>query len=80
MTRRLALLVALLTASALAAGVQLESVAIPAPGMPEPVQTEVLLPPRWSPGTPARLMVFVHDGWGNQHSLRRKGLAEIALA
>jgi hypothetical protein len=27
----------------------------------------------------ARLMVFRHDGFGNQHSLRRKGLAGIAL-
>jgi enterochelin esterase-like enzyme len=77
--RRLALLAALLAAPALAAGVRTESVAIPAAGMPEPVSTEVLLPPGWSPGTPARLMVFLHDGFGNQHSLRRKGLAEIAV-
>ena len=77
--RRLVALVALLTAPALMAGVETESVTIPAPGMPEPVAFEVLLPPGWSPGAPARLMVFLHDGWGSQRSLRRKGLAEIAL-
>ena len=77
--RPVALLVALLTAPSLLAGVGTESVTIPAAGMPEPVPTEVLLPPGWSPGTPARLMIFLHDGWGNQHSLRRKGLAEIAV-
>jgi len=24
-------------------------------------------------------MVFLHDGFGNRHSLRREGLAEIAV-
>ena len=78
MSAQFALLAALLTAPALAAGVSTEPVAIDAPVMPEPVRVEVLLPPNWSPGASARLMVFLHDGWGNQHSLRRKGLAEIA--
>jgi enterochelin esterase-like enzyme len=76
--RPVALLVAFLAAPDLAAGVGTESVTIPGPGMPEPVVTEVVLPPGWSPGMPARLMVFLHDGFGSQRSLRRKGLAEIA--
>jgi enterochelin esterase-like enzyme len=78
MSVRLTLAATLLGVSAIAAGVGTESVTIDAPGMPEPVRVEVLLPQAWSPGQPAHLMVFLHDGWGNQHSLRRKGLAEIA--
>ena len=84
MPRRVAVLAVLLAIQLAAptarAGVRSESVAVPGPGMPEPVTTEVVLPPGWSPGSPARLMIFLHDGFGSQRSLRRKGLAEIAVA
>ncbi len=44
------------------------------------VPTEVVLPPGWRPGTPALLMVFLHDGWGSERSFRRHGLAATADA
>ncbi len=42
------------------------------------VPTEVLLPAAWRPGEPALLMVFLHDGRGNESSFRRHGLADVA--
>ena len=80
MALRAAVSATLLAAATATAAVRTESVAIPGPGMPAPVETEVLLPPGWSPGAPARLMVFLHDGFGSQRSLRRRGLAEIAAS
>ncbi len=49
------------------------------PHAPRGVRTEVLLPPDWTPGRPAVLMVFLHDGRGSERSFRRHGLWDIAL-
>jgi hypothetical protein len=78
MTARFVLVAALLTAPALAAAVREEPVAIAAAGCWS--QCASVLPPGWSPGAAARLMVFLHNGFGSQHSLHRRGLAETALA
>ena len=49
------------------------------PHAPQGVPTEVLLPAGWTPGQPALLMVFLHDGWGNERSFRKHGLAAVAI-
>lgn len=48
------------------------------PNAPGGVQTEVVLPAGWKPGQQALLMVFLHDGWGNERSFRKHGLADLA--
>ncbi len=48
------------------------------PHAPGGVATEVLVPAGWSPGRPALLMVFLHDGWGTERSFARHGLAAVA--
>jgi enterochelin esterase-like enzyme len=48
------------------------------PHAPHGVATEVVLPPGWQPGQPTLLMVFLHDGWGSEKSLRKHDLAAIA--
>jgi enterochelin esterase-like enzyme len=50
------------------------------PHAPQGVAVEVMLPPRWQPGQPARIMVFLHDGWGSEKSFRRHDLAAVALS
>jgi enterochelin esterase-like enzyme len=48
------------------------------PHAPKGVAVEVVLPPGWQPGQPARIMVFLHDGWGSEKSFRRHDLAAVA--
>lgn len=43
--------------------------------MPDGVETEVILPPDWNSSESLPLVVFLHDGWGNERSFRRQGLA-----
>ncbi len=72
--------VALLAASqaGAAAGLRAVRVVLHGPHAGAGVATEVLLPPGWTPGEPALLMVFLHDGWGSETSFRRHGLADLA--
>ena len=49
-------------------------------GAPHGVVTRVVLPTAWHPGEPAILMVFLHDGRGDERSFERHGLARLTLA
>jgi S-formylglutathione hydrolase FrmB len=52
-----------------------------AASLPEPVRALVLTPPSYGrqPGRRYPVLYFLHDGWGDENSLRRNGVAEDLL-
>ena len=63
-----------------AAPAEVRELRIAGAGAPGGVVTRVVLPPGWRPGSPARLMVFLHDGRGSERSFEKHGLAALVVA
>jgi S-formylglutathione hydrolase FrmB len=67
----------LLAALAATAEPRLETLSVPSPALPSPARVVVQLPPSWD-AAPARrypVLYFLHDGFGNEEVLARRGIA-----
>jgi S-formylglutathione hydrolase FrmB len=74
------LLLAAACATAPPAGMHVETIATPS--LPSPNEVLVVTPPSYgaSPGRRYPVLYFLHDGYGDDRSLERRGVAEEALA
>ncbi len=66
--------------AAAAAPAEVRELRVAGAAAPGGVVTRVVLPPGWRPGSPARLMVFLHDGRGSERSFEKHGLAALVVA